>query len=224
MQLWLIEVSLYDIGEPLWCEDLINFIAYASKRNIGTSISTTLSLQKEDHYWKELVSSGLDYLIVAIDGVTEEVYRQYRINGDFPLVMKNLHTILRYKELCSSKLIIEWQMIEFDWNRHEIEQAKTMAKALGMDFNLISNIATTRAQAQSNKQFNRKANCLLPYLIFIANVYGEVNPCYKYYNQHMQLGNIYRESFEDIWNNSQIQEIRDTAQIKNRRVCCKCIE
>ncbi|MDR3572589.1 MAG: SPASM domain-containing protein [Anaerolineaceae bacterium] len=221
---WVVEVSLYDIGEPLWCEELLEFIGYAHQKNMGTSISTSLSLEKPREYWGRLVLSGLDYLIVALDGVSEEVYKKYRTNGDYQLVMQNLQAIIEAKRKHNPQLMMEWQMIEFDWNRHEIADARRMAKELGMDFKLIQEATNPRKETQDNDEYTRTRNCLLPYLVFIVNAYGEVNPCYKYYNPHMSIGSIKENTFEDIWNNNEIHKIRDKRLIHTRQICCRCNE
>lgn len=222
---YVFEVSLYDIGEPLWCENLIDYIEYAHNKRVGTSISTSLSLVKDDSYWDRLVSSGLDYLIVAIDGVTQDVYSKYRTNGDLALVISNLKKILEARKRHKNNLLIEWQMINFEWNRHEQPLAEKMSEELGVDyFKIIENIIPSRSAAQEDTKFIRRSNCLLPYIIFIVNAYNEVNPCYKYYNEFMKIGDLNNESFMDIWNGKNIACIRSRSLIKARKVCNKCRE
>ena len=109
-------VQLYEIGEPLHHAQVIDCIRYSHANNYATVISSTLSIQKPDEFWKDLVASGLDRLIVAIDGITQSVYQKYRRKGDLELVMCNLKKIVSHKKLIGSKLIVEWQMIDFPWN------------------------------------------------------------------------------------------------------------
>ena len=82
----MIEISLYDQGEPLLDQRIHSFVNYASARNIGTSISTSLSMSLSDRDLDNLVLSELDYLIVSIDGITQSVYVKYRKGGDLNLV------------------------------------------------------------------------------------------------------------------------------------------
>jgi len=222
---YIYEVSLYDIGEPLWCENLIDYIEYAHNRRVGTSISTSLSLVKDDIYWEKLVRSGLDHLIVAIDGVTQEVYSKYRRNGDLELVMSNLKKILQAKKQFNAHLYIEWQMINFEWNQKELPIAKKISDELGVDdFKIIENAIPPRMAAQEDKAFVRRNNCFLPFIILIVNAYGDVNPCYKYYNEFMKIGNLNIENFAQIWNGNNIARIRSRALIKDRMICNKCRE
>ena len=64
----LLEVSLYDQGEPLLDPRIVEYIRYAAERNVGTVVSTNFSMPLSDGKLEELVTSGLDYLQVAIDG------------------------------------------------------------------------------------------------------------------------------------------------------------
>lgn len=217
-------VSLYDIGEPLHNEILIEYIKYAHSHNIGTIISTSLSVNKPDDFWRDLVLSGLDYIIVAIDGVSELVYKKYRTQGDFNLVFANLRKLLDYKAALQSKLIIEWQMLNLPWNKEEQRIASKMAKDIGCDkFRIIKEVVLIRNKYKK-ENIIRKRNCLLPYIIFIVNAYNQVIPCYKIYNSEMIVGNLYDNDFEEIWNNEEMAKIRDKKRIKCRVHCNTCQE
>ncbi|MGO9394325.1 MAG: SPASM domain-containing protein, partial [Desulfobaccales bacterium] len=217
-------VSLYDIGEPLHNERLIEYIQYAHSHNIGTSISTSLSVNKPDDFWRELVLSGLDYIIVGIDGVSEGVYKKYRTQGDFDLVFANLRKLLHWKAALSSNLIVEWQMVDFPWNQNEQKIAPKMAKDIGCDkFRIIKDVFLIRNRYKKENVI-RNCNCFLPYIIFIVNAYNQITPCYKRYNSEMIIGNLYDNSFEEIWNNEEKAKIRDKNRIINRVHCNTCQE
>jgi len=63
----------YFQGEPLINKNLANLINYAHKAKIFTSTSTNAQLLNSDKA-REIVLSGLDKLIISIDGSTQEVY------------------------------------------------------------------------------------------------------------------------------------------------------
>ncbi|MEI8185767.1 MAG: radical SAM protein [Chlorobiaceae bacterium] len=217
-------VSLYDIGEPLHNPHLLEYVKYANNNNVGTIISSSLSVEKDDSYWIELVTSGLDTLIVAIDGITPEVYNYYRRNGKFDLIFSNLKKIIEYRNKYSSKLLVEWQMVDFEWNQHEQSEAKKMALAIGCDrFRIIAEAANKRL-SNHKKEIIRDRNCILPYLLFFVTAHNEVRLCYKVYNHDMRIGSLNNNSFIDIWNGSQIARVRDPKQIINRIGCQHCNE
>lgn len=217
-------VSLYDIGEPLYNDDLLDYINYAHKKNVGTVISSSLSLQMTDEFWEKLVSSGLDKLIVAIDGITAQVYNSYRTNGDLKLVMNNLKKIMHYKKQCRNKLIVEWQMIDLILNKPEHLAAEKLAKQLGCDYFRIIPEATQARSKYKEKNIIRKTNCLLPYIIFIVDAFRRVRPCYKIYTDDVFISKKGNDNFDKTWNCQEIARIRNKNKIKDRTPCRTCME
>lgn len=216
--------SLYDIGEPLLNERAIEYIRYAADNNIGSVISTSLSIEKPDEFWEELVTSGLTKVIVAIDGITQKVYNSYRTKGNFELVMRNLHKILEYKKKHKAKLNVEWQMIDLPWNKEEQEPARQMAKELGCDlFRIIQETKIPRVKYKKSGVI-RKRRCLLAYIIFIATAEKQVRPCFKIYDEPVEIGDLNKNTFEEIWNCDAIQMIRNDKMISARPGCRTCRE
>ncbi len=217
-------VSLYDIGEPLHHPDVIECIRYAHENKMGTVISTSLSINKDDAFWYSLITSGLDRLIVAIDGITAKSYNEYRRNGKFDLVILNLKKILELKKSTKSKIFIEWQMVDFEWNRSEQKAAKKKAYELGCNnFRIIAE-ATIPRKNQDNDDVTRKRNCLLPYILFFVTAKNEVKLCFKIYHHDMHIGSLSHHSFAEIWNGAEIARVRDPQKIIHRIGCNKCRE
>jgi len=217
-------VSLYDIGEPLHHSRVIESIEYAHQNNVGTVVSSSLSLERSDEFWNALATSGLDRLIVAIDGITPEVYNRYRRNGDLGLVLSNLERIIAFRDSARARLFIEWQMIDFDWNRAEHGKARDMARMMGCnDFRIIPEATRSRI-ASDNATGIRSRNCLLPYVLFFVTASNAVRLCYKVYHHDMSIGNLDDSSFSDIWTGRGIARVRDRSQIGHRPGCQKCKE
>lgn len=217
-------VSLYDIGEPLLNDNAIEYIRYASQNNIGSVISTSLSVEKDDKYWEDLINSGLTKIIVAIDGITQKVYNTYRRNGNFELVMKNFATILALKKKLNSKINIEWQMIDFEWNRGEQKEAAKMAKELGCNiFRIIRETKIPRSKYKKSGYIRQK-RCLLSYLIFIVTADKTVRPCFKIYDEPVEVGSLNYNTFDEIWNNEEMLKIRNDKEISSRLGCKTCKE
>lgn len=130
---YAVEVSLHNWGEPLLNKDIFDIIRLTTDRGIATNMSSNLSLEKEN-LGERLVRSGLEYLIVSLDGVTQETYEQYRVRGKLDLVMANIREIVAAKRRLGSRTpVIEWQFIVFKHNEHEMEAARTLAPQLGVD-------------------------------------------------------------------------------------------
>jgi hypothetical protein len=217
-------VSLYEVGEPLENENVIDYIRYAGANNIGTIISTNLSIQKTDEFWESLVLSGLDRIIIAIDGITAPVYNRYRTNGDLQLVLSNLDKILYYKKLHIVPMKIEWQMIDFPWNRHEQAPARAMALRLNCDeFRVIQEVTAVRNRYKA-AGIKRNRNCILPYFTFNVTAYNTVRSCTKNYDDPMQVGDLNAHTVSEIWNGPEICRIRSPQLISHRPGCRTCLE
>ena len=76
--IWL---SLYSWGEPFLNKEIGKFVEYAHKARIATIISSNLNKPLTAQMAESLIKSGLDVLIVSLDGITQEVYEIYRVGG-----------------------------------------------------------------------------------------------------------------------------------------------
>ena len=130
---YLISIDLFNWGEPLLNKDVYEMIAYAHGRNIVTSVSTNFQHFSEEHA-ERLISSGLDVLILSIDGASQESYEKYRVGGDFRRVIENISLLVKKKKerRCRHPYIC-WQFLVMRHNEHEVEAARRMAGELGVD-------------------------------------------------------------------------------------------
>ncbi len=128
-RIWL---SLW--GEPLLNKHLPELIERCKRHDIWVLISTNLSVPMKPDAIEALVSSGVDSLILSIDGATQETYEIYRKGGELDLVIENIRQLVAAKRrLGRPTPYLYWRYLEFEWNRHEIEAARTLATALGVD-------------------------------------------------------------------------------------------
>ena len=128
--IWLI---LYFQGEPFLNKKFLEFVRYAADKNIYTATSSNAHYFT-DEMAKATVESGLDRLIVSIDGVTQEAYGKYRIGGNLDKVLEGTKNLVKWKkQLNSPTPHIIWQFIAFKHNEHQIPEVKKMAKEIGVD-------------------------------------------------------------------------------------------
>ena len=68
---------------------------------------------KDDQFYN-LLNSGLEHLIIAVDGTTQEKYSRYRKGGNLSLILKNIENLmLMKKEINNKTLFVELQFIDF---------------------------------------------------------------------------------------------------------------
>ncbi|MDD5759464.1 MAG: radical SAM protein [Desulfobulbaceae bacterium] len=124
-------MHFFNWGEPLLNKNTPQFIKMAKGFCLDTVLSSNLNVKFNAD---DLVHSGLDFLIMSVDGATQETYQRYRQGGDLELVISNIKKLVAAKKkynMQSPRLL--WQFLTFEHNVSEIPLAKEMAQNLGVD-------------------------------------------------------------------------------------------
>ena len=96
----LFYVTFYFQGEPFIHPKFLELVREAKKQKLYTATSTNAHFLN-DKQAKKTVESGLDRLIISIDGTTQESYEQYRVNGNLEKVIEGTKNIIHWKkEIC----------------------------------------------------------------------------------------------------------------------------
>jgi radical SAM protein with 4Fe4S-binding SPASM domain len=215
----LLEVSLYDQGEPLIDPNICSYIEYANKNNIGTVISTNLSMDLPYEKIVTVVTSGLDYMQIAIDGITQSTYEIYRKGGNLEKVLCNLKTIIAIKKKFNMRTpVIEWQMIDFEFNRHEQKQAKDLASELGVD---RFNIKPDCYGSYPDIDYCRENRCLLLWSSFAVECNGFVSACLIKDDDSLYVGDLNQNSIAEIWHSEKFRNLRRFSIKKNDGYYCR---
>src|ERR1700750_1471164 len=129
----LLYLIFYFQGEPYLNPAFLDMVAYASAKGIYTATSTNAHYLN-DRNAKRTVESGLDRLIISIDGTTQDVYEQYRVGGKLEKVLEGARNIVKWKkELKSKTPFIFFQFLVVKPNEHQIEDVKRLGKEIGVD-------------------------------------------------------------------------------------------
>ncbi len=124
------KIQLWNYGEPFLHKQANALIKSIPKKFSDCSISTNGHFMTRE-LAKSIISSGITELIFAIDGITEETYRKYRINGSLSTVLANLRT---FSELNFDKNIkVTIQFIAFKHNLHEIPSLGNFFSSFNVD-------------------------------------------------------------------------------------------
>jgi MoaA/NifB/PqqE/SkfB family radical SAM enzyme len=125
-------VTLCNYGEPLVNPHTPKFIRMAKGFFTRTMLSTNLALPRFDA--DAYVQSGLDYMVLSIDGATQGVYEKFRRKGKIENVFANVRKLVEAKRrLNRATPIVAWRYLAFEHNVHEIPAAMEKARELGVD-------------------------------------------------------------------------------------------
>ena len=211
---YLLLIILWNWGEPFLNPDIFKMISYAKQRGILLHSSTNGNIRFSEEKAAQLVDSGLDSLIVAVDGVTQETYARYRKGGNLETVLENIRTIVAVKKKKGAQTPrLTLRMVVTRHNEHEIARMRALAQELEVDFFTIKTVAMSSAPSgdldqeyvpenkdyrmyeYDEKSFRRKKRpfvCMRPWKRLTLDALGEVIPCeYDYRNTH-SFGNVSR--------------------------------
>ena len=130
----LLLLILWGWGEPFLNPDIFRMIECAKAKNILVHISTNGNPALIGERADELVATGLDSLVFAVDGATQETYGLYRKGGDLARVQKNIRAVVEARARKGSSVPrLNLRFVVMKHNEHEIQAAKRMARDLGVD-------------------------------------------------------------------------------------------
>ncbi len=128
---FLISVNLQGMGEPLMDKDIFKKVAYCKSKKIVTLFSTNATLINENTA-KKIIDSGLDYIVISVDGATPETFERIRVGAKFEQVIGNVKKLVAARgELKKPRIIFNFTAtIE---NIEELPQVVKLAKNTGAD-------------------------------------------------------------------------------------------
>ncbi len=225
---YLFEVYMHNWGESLLNKQVYEMIAHAQSRDVGTNLSSNFVKIAPDDI-ENILDSGLEYLIISLDGTNQETYVQYRVGGDYDCVIENLSALIRRRNARKLKRpFIEWQFIVMRQNEHQVPEAERLAKKLGVDllrfipvgmpYEFTNRKETAEkwyprayegrvASSGTEQQFGQAAKpgpCFYLYRSFVINPDGGVSPCCVVYRQNRDFADLTEhDSIDvlDIYNN-----------------------
>ncbi|MEN9571959.1 MAG: hypothetical protein RL172_3190 [Bacteroidota bacterium] len=243
----LLYLIFYFQGEPYLNPDFLEMVKYAGSKGIYTATSTNAHYLTDDNA-RRTVQSGLDRLIISIDGTTQDVYQQYRVGGKLHKVIEGAQNIVKWKKALNSKTpFVFFQFLVVKPNEHQVEDIKKLAKEIGVD--------EVRFKTAQVYDYQTDPNNLIPatskYSRYIKNEDGSYTPknklanrCWKMQHSNVitwdglvvpccfdkdalhQLGNLKNASFKQIWHNQNYQQFRQQliTSRKNIDICANCSE
>lgn len=236
----------YFQGEPYLHPQFLDMVRFASSKGIYTATSTNAHYLS-DEAARKTVESGLDRLIISIDGTDQETYESYRVGGNLSKVIEGTKNVVRWRKQLKSKtphLIFQFLVVRK--NESQIEEVNKLAKELGVD-----EVALKTAQIYDyhngsdlipeNDMYSRYArqedgtysvknklldHCWKMWHSCVITWDGKVVPCCFDKDAHHVLGDLNEKSFKEIWYNEQYQTFRESL-LKSRseiEICKNCTE
>lgn len=239
-------INYYFQGEPFINPHFLSFVKYAKSKGIFCATSTNAHFLNTEKA-KETVASGLDKMIISIDGTTQETYEKYRKNGSLNKVIEGTKNIMDWKKKLNSKtpyMILQFLVVKH--NEHQIDEAKKLSKEIGVD-----EIRFKTAQVYDYKNGNdlipenekysrykktKKGDFVLKNKLYnhcwrmwsssVITFDGKLVPCCFDKDAKYQIGDLHSSSFKEIWKNKSYQNFRKNILTNRNKIdiCQNCTE
>ena len=243
-RLWYL--IFYFQGEPYLNTKFLDLVKYAASKKIYTATSTNAHYLNDENA-RKTVESGLDRLIISIDGTTQETYESYRVGGNLEKVIKGAKNIIKWKkELKSSTPHVIFQFLVVKPNQHQIEDLKKLAKEIGVDevglktaqvydyqngSSLIPDIDEySRYERNSDGTYSIKNtmlnSCWKMWHSCVITWDGLVVPCCFDKDAHHKMGDVKKGNFASVWNGEEYNKFRELLMKSRSEVemCKNCTE
>jgi len=236
-------LALWNYGEPLLHRDLPAMIAHAKRAGVGVVKVSSNAHFLDGSRGLRLLESGLDVLILSVDGASERTYATFRKDGDFAKVSSQVAWLCAEKSrLGLNEPRIELQFIVMRHNEHELPDIRRLAKEWGVDALRIKTVGAedeaTRDLVPTARLLSRYKEdhetpnvrhpfCTMAWDHTVVNVDGSVTPC-CYLRPDMGnafvMGNVFETPFIEIWRGEKYRAFR-AAMLDGRGslpVCNRC--
>lgn len=242
----LIYLIFYFQGEPYINPSFLDMVKYASDKGIYTITSTNGHFLNDDNA-RKTVESGLDRMIISVDGTTQEVYQNYRKAGTLDAVLQGARNMVKWKKkLKSSTPHLIFQFLVVRPNEHQIPEIYQLAEEIGIDEvklktaqvydyehgnDLIPTIEQySRYRKQEDGTYTVKNellnHCWKLWHSCVITWDGMVVPCCFDKDADHRLGDLRAATFKEIWQGQGYQDFRSML-LKGRSqidICTNCTE
>lgn len=242
----LLYLTFYFQGEPYLHKDFLKMVSIATQKGIYTSTSTNAHYLSPENAFAT-VKSGIDRVIISLDGTTQETYEQYRIGGSLEKVIEGTKNLIAAKRDLKSKTPhVIFQFLVVKPNEHQIHDARSIAKVLGVDeirfktaqiydyeegSGLIpenDKYARYRKTASGKYEIKNKLlnHCWKMWHSAVITWDGLVVPCCFDKDAEYRMGNVSNQSFREVWGSEKYLEFRKQliGSRKNIEMCKNCTE
>lgn len=242
----LFYINYYFQGEPFLHPQFLTLIQAANKQNIYTATSTNAHFITEAKA-KEIVHSGLDRMIISIDGLTQDTYEQYRRQGKLEKVLEGTkHMVKAKKELNSKTPHLIFQFLVVRPNEHEVTDVFKLGKEMEIDEvrlktaqlydyengNPLMPTNEKYARYKKNKhgkfvpKYHLKDHCWRMWSSTVLTWDGKIVPCCFDKDAKHVLGDVTKTDFKKTWRHPQYQAFRKQVftDRKSIDICQNCSE
>lgn len=244
---YLLTASLWAWGEPLLHPRLSEILRAIGKYPIASLLSTNGQNLDDDRVIEALVSDPPTYLIVTIDGLTDETNSQYRVGAKLAPALNGVQRLAEIKKKKALELpILHMRSIVMKHNQHELSQLDDYAREHGFDLltirtlsiidsknpdevhgGFMPDVSEFRAYDYHDDSRIHRSDyiCQEPFWFPTVFADGTLVACEQDYNAQQPMGKIIPgTTFKDLWFGKKATRVRRIIRDTPEKVsfCINC--
>lgn len=224
------QISLSNQGEPLCNRKLPDMVRYIKQNHVGgrVSIHTNAALLDEK-YAVDLAESKIDRIIVSLQGLSAEKYKQTcEADIDFDAFYRNLKIL--YDAKTDTQICIKVADTALEEGEEELfyELFEPIADRVFVE-QIIPIWLNIEVKDNSKKVKNKYGDifpiqecCPLIFNTIVVAPAGNVYPCTQILTPYM-LGNVHEKSLKELWDSPRRKELlKDQCKGTAHPICNDC--
>lgn len=243
---YTVNLTFYFQGEPFLHPDFLKLVKEASDMGFYTMTSTNAHFITEENA-HDIIESGLDRIIISIDGTTQETYESYRKRGKLEKVISGTKALVAAKKAVAARTPeVVFQFLVVKPNEHQVSDVIGLGKELEVD-----DVKLKTAQIYdykkgsplipSQQKYSRyreispgnweiknplKDHCWRMWSGCVITWDGRVVPCCFDKDAKYSMGQLSGSNFDEVWECEPYMKFRETI-LTNRKgvdICKNCTE
>ncbi|MGE5571007.1 MAG: radical SAM/SPASM domain-containing protein [Rhodospirillales bacterium] len=219
---YLLTTCLWAWGEPTFHPRLKDILRAARTHDVITLFSTNGQQLNHERVLEALIEEPPDYLVVALDGLTDQTNSVYRVGARMSPILEGVKRLAEMKRRRGQRMpVLNMRFIVMRHNEHEAQEVMEFAKQ--HEFELLSlRTLCTYVEPVYDPEAGRRLRpdrvaseaggkfyCLHPFWFPTLFADGTVVLCEQDYNAELGLGRVEGDvSFTRLWKSKKAARLR----------------
>ena len=228
-------IVLYHGGEPFLNKNFFKMVKEIKEININFYIKTVSNgTVLNEKIIDQIVCSDIDLIEFSLDGYSSEDSQKIRKKSNTNQILENIKKLLKKKQNLKSKLKIQICNTQFiSGNKNSIlpNTPDWILEIFKHEDVTYKNFFAMQWPSMHEKELNEFDKILIneddkDYCDHVINTItirsdGTIVPCCYDLTTQLKMGNILNDSLENIWNNDDYTQLRDSIKSKKYMSICK---
>lgn len=212
-------IKLNRFGEPLLHPDIHRMVTHVKSRGVPWVFFVSNGTLLDAAARERILESGLDLLVVSIDGHTSETYGRIRSGASLEEVRSNVEELLYLRTSKGRRQpFVQINMVLMKDNEAEaadlIRYWEPRADYVNVRTYGFTGTLTDRSVVAGMRFDETPSSCFFLENSMIVLAGGEVTVCCADYNGQLVVGNVNQSGLGEIWQGESYRKIRQLMEAK----------